>query len=107
MSLLAPPSASAVIVDTRKFTVVENGFNMGLPQRTGYVAVLDTASVELLFILKIFDIESAEEPARSAQPVPVITQMVLNDDETAILLTTDGGAQYEIDLGGLSVTALD
>ncbi len=108
MSLLAPPHAAPLTVGTRKFSVVDNGLNLGLPQRTGYVSVIDVESVELLFILKVFDLpEPGEGPVRSDQPVPVITSMELNEAGTAILLGTDGGARYEIDLRGLTVTGLN
>lgn len=108
MSLLAPPQAAPVTVDTRKFSVVKNGLNLGLPQKAGYVSVIDVETVELLFILKIFDTpEAGEAPVRSDQPVPSITTMVLNEAGTALLLATDGGAKYEIDLGGLTVTPVE
>ncbi len=105
MSLLAPPKAAPVIVDNRKFLVVENGLALGLPQRTGYVAVLDVGTVDLLFILKIFDLPSVGDgPEASDRAAPVITSMSHDAERAALLLGTDSGAQYRIDLAGLGVT---
>lgn len=92
MSLLAPPKAAPVIVDTRKFSVVQNGLALGLPQRSGYVSVIDIEAVELLFILKVFDLPpETDGPAPSDRAEPVITSMTLDAAQAALLLGTDSG----------------
>lgn len=107
MSLIAPGPAEPLVVGTRKFSVVENGLILGLDQKTGYVTVIDVEKIELLFILKIFDLpEAGEEPVRSDRSVPVITTMELDGSGAAILVGTDGGQRYAIDLRGLTVTPL-
>ena len=107
MSLLAPAPADPLIVGTRKFSVVENGLILGLDQKSGYVTVIDVEEIELLFILKIFDLpEAGGGRVRSARSVPVITTMELDEPGAAILVGTDGGDRYMIDLRGLTVTPL-
>lgn len=108
MSLLSPPQAAPLVVGTRKFAVVENGRSLGLPQKSGYVSVIDVEAAELLFILKLFELPGdGDGPARSDRPEPVITSMELNEDGTAILVGTDSAGRYVIDLGGLSVSKAD
>lgn len=104
MSLLSTPTAAKpIILDGRKYTPVENGSALGLPQKTGYLSIIDVETIDLLFVIQIFDVP---DPERTDSVSEQITEMSHDPAENRLVLTTNEGKRYALDLNGLSVSAL-
>lgn len=104
MSLLDITEAAApIVVDGRKYAPVTNGGALSLPQKTGYVSVIDVEALDLLFVIRIFETTPAERTDTAPEQ---ITGMEHDPEANRIVLTTSTGARYALDLRGLSVSRL-
>lgn len=104
MSLLSTPKAAdPIIVDGRKYAPIENGSALSLPNKTGYISVVDVETIELLFIVQIF--ETAEIDRTDASPEQVI-DITHDAAKNRLLLKTTENRSFTLDLRGLSVSPL-
>ncbi|MCR9108262.1 hypothetical protein [Marivita sp. XM-24bin2] len=104
MSLLSTPTAAEpIILDGRKYTPVENGSALGLPQKTGYLSIIDVEAIELLFVIQIFEVS---DPERTDSVPEQITEMTHDPTQNRLVLATSEGKRFALDLQGLSVSKL-
>jgi len=106
MSRIGMPELPAIVFENRKYDEIRNGGTLGLRQRTGYVSVIDTEKVELLFLIKIYDVVFDPDIEADVQDV-FFTRMELDAAARRIVIENERGGRFALDLDSLEVSPLD
>lgn len=97
---IAPP----LVIDGRKYAPVPDGSALGLPQKTGYVSVIDIAKTELLFVIQVF---KTTPHVRTGITPQQITSLEHDPNESRLVIGTSTGECYALYFPGLSVSPLE
>ena len=106
MSRIGQADLEAIEFEGRKYAQIMNGAALDLPQRTGYLSVIDIAAAELVALIRVYEVEY--DPGLEADVQDVFfTLMELEADARRIVIENEHGERFALNLDGLSVDVLD
>lgn len=101
---VGPDDVPPVTVNGVRYEAVHWGRRRGLEQNGGYIAAIDSASGNELWLAKIYTIEYNPKLETDVQDLFIQTLQVADDNKT-LKITDEDGREFTLDLATHTVTA--
>ena len=98
----APDEVLPVVIDNIEYQVIHWGKERGLDQNGGYIAAVDKASKEELWILKVYNIEYDPDLEEDVQDI-FIEALSVGQDKKTLLIIDERGLKHVVDLSTRAV----
>jgi len=101
-SRVGQPLLPPIVFEGRRYEQIDNAERLGLPQRTGYLAVFDNQTNERITNVKVYDVAFNPDKEADVQDV-FFTRMQLDEAARKIVIENERGKRFTVDLDGYSV----
>lgn len=95
ISRIPAPRVPPVVHEQVRYEQVDNGLVAGLDQMGGYLAAVDQASGEQLWVLKVYD--NRREPGREGDAQDVFFKTMAWQPDGTLLIENERGARFAVD----------
>jgi hypothetical protein len=106
MSRIGPPPLPAIEFEGKQYEQVMNGEPLGLPQRTGYMSVMDMDTGERIGEVRVYVVDYDPDLEADVQDLFFVS-MELDKQGRRILIENEHGKLFAVEVDGLSVTPLN
>lgn len=103
-SRIGPPDVEPVEFEGRRYEQINNGEDLKLDQRTGYLAVIDLASNKPVATIKVYPVPFDPDLEADVQDVFMV-RLELQSAQRRLLVENEHGKRYFVALDGYAVTA--
>jgi hypothetical protein len=101
---IAPPKVAPVVVEATRFEVIHWGRKRGFAQNGGYIAAIDTASNEELWVLQVYETQYDPELEADVQDVSIAS--LIAPSAGLLDIEDELGNRYRVDTGSRQATRL-
>lgn len=103
-SRIGVPDVPAIEFEGKRYEQIDNGENEQLDQRTGYLAVIDSATNRRLQAIKVYPVEFDPDMEADVQDV-FFTRMELQAPQRRLLIENERGQRFFVDLDSGTVSS--
>jgi len=104
ISRIPAPRVAPVVHGQVRYEQVENGLLAGLDQMGGYLAAIDAATGERLWLLKVYD--NRRDPAREGDAQDVFFKTMAWQPDGTLLIENERGRRFVVDPASRAVSPL-